>query len=198
MAKQIILFVAICAGSLQAYSQIIPYIKMGVNYNSVLEQNGYKDDMNSEVENEKSLGLHFGIGGEVNLLKHFSFNPELQLIQKALKPKDYYLEFVTLFSYSPIKHASVELGPSSGMLLFSENKDLRFFDIGANLGFTYSLTEKVKFVIRFSHSIFPAYKGEIEYIYIDGTDPSINNENPIYKSYNRNFQFSITHRINNE
>jgi hypothetical protein len=196
VVKQIILFIVVWIGSLPAYSQTNPYIKIGVNYNSLLEQYGRKDYINSEVEHEKSLGFHLGIGEEIKLSKYFKFNPEVQLIQKALKPKDYYLEFLTLFSYSLIKQASVELGPSSGILLFSENKDLRFFDIGANLGFTYSFTEKVKFTIRFNHSMFPVYKEEITYNYVDVGDPSTTPESFLRKNYNRNFQLSIMHRIN--
>lgn len=197
MVKQIILLVVILVGSFPASSQSSPYIKIGINNNSVLRQYGYKDDMNGEVLDEKSLGVHLGIGGEIDLSKHFSFNPEIQLIQKALTPKDYYLEFVTLFSYSPIKNASIDLGPSSGILLFSEDNNIRLFDVGANIGLTYRPTQLLRFAIRFNHSMFPVYKEEIKYVYLDpGDPPLINQENPIIKRFNRNFQFSIGYRIN--
>ena len=152
--------------------------KAGVNYS------GFNVDGSSAYTD--AFGYHIGFIGEYVVTKRFSFQSELNFIQKTgsggtpselsagtIKSDLNYLDIPIMVKYYLFDHFAIESGPQLNILI-SESTEVNYYtnneldglldlktnglQLSFNLGFSYTIVDKYLLQLRYSHGLSDIYQ----------------------------------------
>jgi hypothetical protein len=189
-------------------------LKTGFNYvNNIIRNTSVATQ---GLEHKPRLSYHIGVFTRIGFTEKISLNIDLLFSSKgfgfkgtagALPPGGgslhlNYLNLPILFGYNINEKLTIEFGPEFGYLLSAKSKfesktiDVKWIwdnelDLGISSGLTYSLTEKLKIGIRYTHGLYSVIK--------DMVIKDINgNLSDTPNAQNRTFQLSILFIINSK